>query len=55
MSARYLYRVELIHKVFDWDASFTFSARNARDARMFALAKLAMPGAWIVTRARRVK
>lgn len=47
-----LYSIILIHRLHDWDASFKFQAPNARTARRWALAKLAMPGDWLVVKAR---
>lgn len=47
-----LYRVEFIHKMHDWNASFEFAAPNARTAATWARAKLASPADWLKTKAR---
>lgn len=50
---RHLYRVKLIHTLYDWDCEFTYEAPDARTARKWALVKLA-DNRWIVISARRV-
>lgn len=50
-----LYKIDLIHKTWDWDASFQFQAPDARRARLWVLLKLVNPGSWLVVRARQVK
>lgn len=50
-----LYRIDLIHWVYGWDASFKFRAADAKQARRFAKMKLVNAENWIITRARLVK
>lgn len=49
MSEWKLYRVRLIHKMHDWDVEFQFRAPDAEKAREWSFAKLAIPGAWVVS------
>ena len=49
----HLYEVKLIHRVFDWDASFSYAAANARQARKWALYKLTHPENWLIVSAKR--
>ena len=50
-----LYDIRLIHRQFDWNASFQFLAPNARKAREWALWKMKDEASWLVTSARIAK
>lgn len=48
------YHVRLIHRVHDWDASFTFNAPDARTAKKWALCKMLNREAWLAVEAKRL-
>ena len=54
MNNRYLYEVKLIHRLWAWDATLGFAATDARNARKWAVLKMADPGDWLVVTAKRV-
>lgn len=51
---RYVYEVKLIHRLWDWDATLRFAADTAKNARKFALLKMADQDQWLIVSAKRV-
>ena len=49
------YKVSIIHRVYDWDSSFTMQAPDAKTARKWAMLKLAHPHMWLAVKAEQVK
>lgn len=49
------YKVKLIHRYNDWDATLQYLAPTAPTARKWALNKMSNPDDWIIVSARRVK
>lgn len=46
-----VYRVQLIHRLYDWDCVLKFAAPDSKTARTWAIQKMAEPDKWIVIKA----
>lgn len=49
----HLYEVKLIHRVCDWDCSFTWAAPDAKTARRWVTYELSKPDDWLIVSAKR--
>ena len=49
------YTIKLIHRLYDWDAEFTYAAPDTRTAKYWAKTKLVDADNWLITSAKQVK